>query len=87
MIAHAGPVPVEELFPLLAVAGGGGLALAGARLRAFLSRLRLDSPIPAAPRRRGSPPDADRLSSEGNHPEDAHPIGPGRRPRRRGIHG
>ena len=40
MIAHVGPVPVEELVPLLAVAGGGGLALAGARLRAFICRLR-----------------------------------------------
>jgi hypothetical protein len=40
MIAHAGPVPVEELVPLLAVAGGGGLALAGARLRELLRRFR-----------------------------------------------
>ena len=40
MIAHVGPVPVEELVPLLAVAGGGGLALAAARLRAFVRRLK-----------------------------------------------
>ena len=40
MIAHAGPVPVEELVPRLAVAGGGGLALAGARVREFLRRLK-----------------------------------------------
>ena len=40
MIAHAGPVPVEELVPLLAVAGGGGLVLAGARLRDLARRLR-----------------------------------------------
>ena len=40
MIAHAGPVPVEELVPLLAVAGGGGLALAGARLRELARRFK-----------------------------------------------
>ena len=40
MIAHVAPVPVEELVPLLDVAGGGGLALAGARLRAFVRRLK-----------------------------------------------
>ena len=40
MIAHAGPVPVEELVPLLAVAGGGGLALAGARVRELVRRLK-----------------------------------------------
>jgi hypothetical protein len=40
MIAHVGPVPVEELVPLLAVAGGGGLALAAARLRAIVRRLK-----------------------------------------------
>jgi hypothetical protein len=40
MIAHAGPVPVEELVPLLAVAGGGGLALACARLRELVRKLK-----------------------------------------------
>ena len=39
-------------------------------------------PIPAAPHRRGSPPDADRLSSEGNHLEDAQPLDPRHGPRR-----
>ena len=40
ILAHVGPLPVEELAPLLAVAGGGGLALAGARLREVWRRLR-----------------------------------------------
>src|SRR5262245_5900585 len=40
------------------------------------SRLSLDPPILAAPRHRGSPPDADRPRSKGVHPEDARPIDP-----------
>src|ERR687897_3764533 len=43
--------------------------------------LGLDPPILAAPRHRGSPPDADRPHSKGVHPEDARPIDPG------GAHG
>jgi triphosphoribosyl-dephospho-CoA synthase len=43
--------------------------------------LSLDPPILAAPRHRGSPPDADRPRSKGVHPEDARPIDPG------GAHG
>jgi triphosphoribosyl-dephospho-CoA synthase len=40
-----------------------------------------DPPILAAPRHRGSPPDADRPRSKGVHPENARPIDPG------GAHG
>jgi triphosphoribosyl-dephospho-CoA synthase len=43
--------------------------------------LSLEPPILAAPRHRGSPPDADRPRSKGPHPEDARPIDPG------GAHG
>ena len=54
--------------------------------------LSLDPPILAAPRHRGSPPDADRPRSKGPHPEDARPIDPSEavtstRSARQGAHG
>jgi DNA-3-methyladenine glycosylase II len=56
---------------------GDWKGLAGAYLHlAATTGLSQDPPILAAPRRRGSPPDADRPRSKGVHPEDARPIDP-----------
>jgi hypothetical protein len=39
-MAHVGGVPVEELAPVLAAAGAGGLSLVRVHLRRLVDRLR-----------------------------------------------